>query len=353
MRYSGHFRATGWPSFDAAVSTRVIGSHGVVAALAAHGSVHGTNESGDRTFSWSQEGPPNALVASHWLDFRHAKLEHDLQYDADLFGTVGAVGSFLGKAFLAASTGGTAGVILLLGAEAIDGLGAQQLALPGLVGVAIAGGTLFILGSGGAFPAIVLGVAAGAVTAAMVQQRRLTDAEFAFADEVYRGTLPRERIVLTNLLGVGGRPFTAPVPGNAILVNLGDGFADPIHYTGHGSGPVGVRAPGQLLIHELCHAWQIEHSTFLPETLCKGITNQIGTLDGDMSVYWYGDAGRAWRDFNLEQQASIVDEWFAGRGARKLGNQSTFEPRSEGRDGKPENPYWRYIRANVRAGVTS
>jgi len=346
--YTGHFRATGWPSYDASVSTRVVGANGLVATLAAHGSVHGSNESGDRQMSWSQTGV-SPLVATYWIDFRHAHLEHDLQYDSDLFGTVGAVASFLGKAVAAAFTGGTVGVVILLGAEATDAVGAQEIALPGLVGVVLAGGTLLVVGSGGMLAAIVVGVAAGAITAAMVRQRRLSDEEFAVVDRVYRGTLPRERIVLTNLLGASGRPFTVPAPGNAILVNLGDGFENPTSYTGSGQGPVNLRAAGQLLIHELCHAWQIEHSTFLPTTMCKGVINQVGTLGGDMSVYLYGDAGLPWGDYNLEQQASIVDQWFAG-----TGKQKEFPPAFEGdgSDGKPVNPYWRYVRDNIRAGVT-
>jgi hypothetical protein len=72
-----------------------------------------------------------------------------------------------------------------------------------------------------------------------------------------------------------------------------------------------------------------------------------------MSVYSYSDAGPSWNEFNLEQQASIVDQWFAGnRGP--VGRQSSFEPLSEHEGGGPfaSNPYWRYVRDNVRAGVT-
>ena len=347
-RYTGHFRATGWPSYDVAVTTRVIGRNGVVAVMAAHGSVHGTNEPGSRQTSWDQN-TVSPHVASYWLSFRQARLEHDLQYDSDPFGTVGDVLTFVGKAMAAAYTAGAAGVVIVLGAEATDGFGAHELALPGLVGVIVAGGTLLVLGPSAAFPAFIAGVAAGVVTAALIRQRRLSDEEFAFVDRVFRGTLPRDRIVLSNLLGLGGRPFTAPIPGGAILVNLGDGFDDPIRYTGMGEGRHGVRAAGQLLVHELTHAWQIEHSPFLPWTMCKGIGNQIGTFGGDMAVYRYGEAGRAWKDFNLEEQASIVDEWFSGDClTAEDRKQHQFKQRLE----DDQNPFWRYVRDNIRAGVT-
>ena len=96
------------------------------------------------------------------------------------------------------------------------------------------------------------------------------------------------------------------------------------------------------------HAWQIAHSTFLPGTMCNGITNQLGTLGGDMSVYRYGPPGPRWDTFNIEQQCSIVDEWFAGNG-----DQSGFGAMREDPEepGDPTNPYFRYIRDNIRAGV--
>src|SRR3712207_3134716 len=67
-RYQGHFRATGFPSFDVAILTTlgytipIPGSPiaaGAQVAFAAQGRVHGTNEPGDREHSWdSQRSSP-------------------------------------------------------------------------------------------------------------------------------------------------------------------------------------------------------------------------------------------------------------------------------------------------------
>ena len=347
FRYEGHFRATGFPSFEVAISTQVIGADGTVLTLAAHGEVHGSNEPGDEQSSWLQEGT-NALIAANWPALRHARIEHDLQFDTDIFGAAGDVLAFLAKAALASTVAGAAGLVIVLGTEAVSALGLQELVLPGMLGVLVAGGVLLVFGPGAIIPAFVAGAAAGVAVEQLVRQRRLTDEEFAFVDRVYRGTLPRDRIVLTNLSGTQGRPFTIPAPGNAILVNLGDGFEDPIRYTGDGNGPTGGQAAGQLLVHELAHAWQIAHSTFLPGTMCNGITNQLGTLGGDMSVYHYGPPGPRWDSFNLEQQCSIVDEWFAGRGEQSQFGAMREDPE---KPGDPTNPYFRYIRDNIRAGV--
>jgi hypothetical protein len=70
---------------------------------------------------------------------------------------------------------------------------------------------------------------------------------------------------------------------------------------------------GQVLIHELTHAWQIEHTDisdgFVPGLMCTGIYNQ--TVLGQ-AAYHYGRPGPPWSSFNMEAQAAIVDQWFAG-----------------------------------------
>jgi hypothetical protein len=345
FRYEGHFRATGWPSYTVSLATRILATDGTVLALAAQGEVHGTNEAGDREHSWTLEGY-NPMIALHWADLRHATWDHNLQYDVDFFGDVGDVALFVLKWTMAAAVG-PVGVIVLLAAEAIDRLDLQELALPATVGLLLTGGVVLILGPQMLVPALVVGVAAGLVTALMVHQRALTDDEYAFADQVFEGTLPRERIRLTNLVGAGDRAFTVPGPGGVILVNLGKGYDDPRGYTGHGGDERDVEIAGQLLIHELTHAWQIAHTSFLPGMMCSAIGNQVGTLGGDMSVYEYGPPGPNFDTFNLEQQGAIVDGWFAGNLARERGQQSAYAPMLT----DDANPYWRYVRDHIRAGV--
>ena len=79
-------------------------------------------------------------------------------------------------------------------ARAVSALGLQELVLPGMVGVLVAGGVLLVFGPGAIIPAFVAGAAAGVAVEQLVRQRRLTDEEFTFVDKVYRGTLPRDRI---------------------------------------------------------------------------------------------------------------------------------------------------------------
>ena len=369
-RYQGHLRATGLTSFEVAIVAtlrhpiEVLGrppADGQV-AFAAHGEIHGSNEAGEREFAWDEVGQL-PLLAAEWDELRGSRFHTRLELDPDLFGAAGDIASFFGQIFALSATFGAAGVAIVLAGNAADLLDVEQLVLPDTVGVVMVSGAAYVLGPGVPYPAFLVGAA---VTATLVQQRVLRHDERTFADLVLATPSPpgnaspnadfNGRIRLTNLVGLGGRTFTAPGPGGAILGDLGEGFDDPVTYTGRGGAALGANAVGQLLIHELTHAWQIAHEPFTPSYYCRALSTAVGTVGGDMSAYSYGSAGPPWGDFGTEQQASIVDEWFAGSA---FPNGSGVDIRRQGRfpmrhadvDGPNQNPYFRYLRDNIRAGI--
>lgn len=169
--------------------------------------------------------------------------------------------------------------------------------------------------------------------------RRLGAAERELAVEVLAGTLDLDRVWLSGAVGLGGRAFTVPLPGVGTVVALGDGLADPVGYTGFGAGPTGVRAPGQLLVHELVHAWQLERRPAVAY-LWRGAREQLGGGD----PYAYGPDPVAWDALGLEQQAAVVDGWFAGR-LGPPGPQHGQEPLSR------TSPWWPVVRDGLRGGA--
>ena len=187
-------------------------------------------------------------------------------------------------------------------------------------------GTAFILGT-------IAGVAASAVSNALIKSRPLNVQEIALAQTVFGSTLPYDKVILTNLAGIGGRAFTAPGVDGKTYCNIGSAFDNPIA-AHNGAYP----AAGELLIHELTHAWQIAHNNWIPGFVCSGIVNQANYILGD-DVYAYGPAGPAWASFNLEQQGAIVDQWFGG-----AGNSAKFGAASK------DNPYYSYISGNILTG---
>lgn len=344
FHHEGHMRATGFPSFRYSMRTAVNEASGAPIVFAESGEVHGTNEFGSRESSWDKSGE-NGGIAQYWALLKGAEHNTEVTFETDFFGSIGDVAAFVGRLAAGALVAGPVGVCFVLGVEAADAAGLDEtVGTAGLLGVAVASGVLIVFGPSAIVAAIVAGAAVGVAVELALKHRKLTDRpeEVAFAENVFRGTLPLDRIVLTNMLGIGRRPFTIPSVGDTILVNLGEGFDDPIHYTGKGDpDKPRMQAAGQLFIHELVHAWQIGASFFLPGLMCDAVLNQSTTLGGDMGVYKYGLPDREFRKFNLEQQASIVDDWFAGSGPQQAGKGTQSE----------SNPYFRYIRDNIRLKI--
>ncbi len=343
FRHEGHMRATGFPSFAYGVRTVLTNDAGVPAVVAVSGRVHGANEPGDRRSSWD-ERRSEGLIRWHWPSMKRARAETTIERDSDAFGTLGEIAGFVFTLAAGAVVAGPAGVCIMLGVHGADAIGLDDdIGIGGLAGVAATGTVLVIFGPTAIVPAIVFGAAVGVSFELALDHRPMREDEIRFAMRVFGSTLPTDRILLTNMLGIGGRPFTIPTVGDKILVNLGAGFDNPATYAGlGGSANTKQQTPGQLFIHELTHAWQIAHRSFLPGLMCEAVTTQSTTLGGDMAVYKYGAPGKSFSEFNPEQQGSIVDDWFAGSG-----NQKVFGAGRED-DG---NPYFRYIRDNIRRQV--
>lgn len=355
--YSGNLRASGWATFTVSVYG-LLGypmpmSGGAPPAantlvFSARGVAHGSNKKGDRSFHWSQSGQ-NEFIAAYWHGFRTATLDRRLTYDTNLLGAIADINGFFGELYAFGAALGPTGVAIALAGDAASALNLDQLTLPGLTGVAIVAGAAYLLAPGLMIPVFIAGAALSPV---LIKQSRLNASERAFADRVFKGTIPYDRVIKTNLTGPGGRGLTCPGPGDVIFLNIGLAFDDPTAYPGWGHDGY-VSAPGQLFIHELTHVWQIVNDSFTPMLFCEslgsGLFADLSKVSKD-SVYRYGAAGGPWGDFWPEQQASIVCEWFAGFSDPTTADrhrQKQYPPMLE----SDENPYYRYIRDNIRASV--
>ena len=142
---------------------------------------------------------------------------------------------------------------------------------------------------------------------------------------------PRDRLVLTDTIGAGKRAFTFPRFDNKITLNMGaDAFSDPRQY----EVASGQKVYGEVFIHELTHAWQIAHTPMELALLADALASKVCEAGGG-NPYTYGDAGAPYSDFNLEQQAQIVSDWFAGRKGAAMDTNS---------------PFFRYVAQNIRTG---
>ena len=332
-------RATGIPSFEFRVAALLRSADGRVQIADQHsGEVFGSDDlfgSGPRQHDWNVRGEDPSIIKyirNAWPDvststmevFRSSDLSGALGFTLDVL--EGLVGIFV----LAQVAGPGLAVCLIAGAE-LSNVGAQLPGLGGVAGLAIVGGSVLIFGPGAVVTAIVVGVAAGNALDRDVKLRELTDGEKQFADQVFRGSIDFDRVRVTNLLGIGERAFVAPTLDGTILVNLGEIESSPVTMS---KGPdSNYPNPGELFIHELTHAWQLQHTRFedgyVPGWICNGAVD---------SGYEPGPPGPAWSSFGIEAQATIVNRWFSGR------HPGSTVPMDM------NDRYFGYIAGNVRIG---
>ena len=137
---------------------------------------------------------------------------------------------------------------------------------------------------------------------------------------MFRDTINYALVKVTDALGLGDRPWTTNTP-PIYTLNVGSTFYTSLTSSG---------ARRRLLIHELTHVWQGQH--FIPFMINSAAHQTISAITngGNVAVAYSYTVGRAWRDYNVEQQASIVTDWY-DRG------RQTSDSR------------YRYIRDNIRA----
>ncbi|WP_067816116.1 hypothetical protein [Actinomadura kijaniata] len=352
-RFKGHMRATGLFSYKFTVRAVLqSGSGGLALIHQKSGQVYGTDTPGPRQFDWDEDAS-DQLIADMWPDFRAGSIA--VSRSSEMTGVIGTAAELTGDVleFAVASSillpFGPAGQCLaglvLVGSEIGDAANTSIIGPGALSGLLLAGGAAFLVSPTLIIPAFVGGALIGE---ALVKHRGLNSAEKAAAHELFRDTLPWDRIRLTNLSGRNNAMLTIPSYDGSILLNLGDAFDDPLAYTNPPQFSTYLE-PGQAFMHELTHAWQIAHKSFKIEYFWKGaVDRMIGFTSGDSETpYRYGPAGEPWRFYGLEEQAAIVEEWWAGTTYRSAGE---FPPGAV-RPRKSENdPYFRYISENIRMG---
>lgn len=342
-RFMGHMRATGLLSFRYNVVAVVRSSDGGAAVVAqVGGQVFGTDSFGPRESAWNQEVVADA-ARDNWAAFEAGEMAVSRAFRFG--GIVGSVIDFAedlmdtlaGAGVLLPVPGGIAlAAIIVVGNELRERLGVGLIGAGTIPGLVAAAGGLFLFGPGVIVPVFLAGTAIGT---AVIRDRVLELEERAFLERVFGPTLPFDRIRLTNLAGLGGRAFVCQAADGQILVNLASdtAFDNPVSHVDRNH----PRA-GQLLVHEVVHAWQIANGTFDASFLWRGTVGKLWGHDN----YDYGPPGPAFEDFDLEQQASIVDQWFGG--STDHAPPGTFPAGRRPED--PTDPYFRYISDNIRLG---
>jgi hypothetical protein len=169
-----------------------------------------------------------------WTEIHQSAITVNFSYqDVGLLHTIEDLAlDFVGILAAYSVVGGAVSAVIAIGSELTNLAGAGAGPVVWWGGVVVAAGVCMVWGPLALIPAVVTGVAAGAVTNALIQSRPISAEEAYFADQVYNGTLPpASQVVLTNLSGLNGSAFTVPNAAGTILISIGKRIFGP--YTLH------------------------------------------------------------------------------------------------------------------------
>ena len=328
-RWQGHAHDSGADNYDFGIGAVLTTGSGRRVAKAHSGHVSGTFSSGSRNEDWDETGPLPTLVSVRIPELTRAGFETNLNYDSGLAGTFETLAGWALKTAVGSVTGGL-GAVIFIGLEIGSLIDSGSL----VPGARLASGILWMAGPENTLFAI----AAEGIVSAGSRTRGLTPEEYDWANQkAFSGALPpRDKLVLTDTIGAGNRAFTFPRADGQITLNMGPtAFDDPRKY-------MNQQVYGRTFIHELVHACQIEHSAMQVSLLADALASKICEATGG-NPYLYGPAPLDYTGLNLEQQAQIVSDWFAG-------NSSDATTNHTGIAMDEASPYFEYIQNNVRLG---
>ncbi|MDT4898152.1 MAG: hypothetical protein QOH25_3229 [Acidobacteriota bacterium] len=165
-------------------------------------------------------------------------------------------------------------------------------------------------------------------------KRPINEDEEALARQVFHDQLPYSNIHIANFYLPGNEGVAVTVASGTELIPI-KALTDYTIYFGPGVFRDGAQTPDtrNTFIHELTHVWQGHHSAFSWHYMVNSMLSQGRAIifHGDRNKAYEFTAGKAWDDYNVEQQANIVESWFAA------GMQT-------------DSDLYVYITENIRAG---
>jgi len=320
VQLRGYVRSSAAVGYEYLVQSMLQADNQMAVAFTHEGKVTSTHGSDEKDALFGDVNSP--VVRARFPAFQRGKLVVTENHRNRFTGAIGDVLESLikwtaGELVITPGTG-----LILVTATSVVSLATSGSLIPG---ARVIDGTLWLAGPSGTLFAL----AADGLTRLATKEQTLSQADYDFANQVFRGSLPpREKIVVSNSIGAGGRPFTYPRFDGKIVLNLGDHYTHPRGYT-TSKRPV----PGQLLIHELVHVWQYHNNaaaiSYVGDALWARVREDY-------------DPGKVlsepWDSFGLEEQATIVDKWFE-RHHLNLDGPAALKDQA-----------FRFIRDNIRTG---
>jgi hypothetical protein len=148
--------------------------------------------------------------------------------------------------------------------------------------------------------------------------------EITIARTVFKNTIPYDKVLVSDGLGYNDREFTMPTSMPATwMYNVDEDLGKYVMHCGDGYYGMSYRQNDkETLIHELVHVWQGEHSSSSWDYVFGSMFSQA--LLGEDAYEYDRKRLQQWDDYNPEQQAYIVQHWFAGGMKEKIEEDRRF-----------------------------
>jgi hypothetical protein len=156
--------------------------------------------------------------------------------------------------------------------------------------------------------------------------RLLNKSEIEFARQVFEDQVPYGKVHIASyyLPGNQGVPVTLASVSSIIPVSALRNYT--IYFGPEVFSAGADRADSRdTFIHEMTHVWQGFHSNLGWEYMVNSMTAQghAVIMQGDRNRAYDYEPGEAWKEYNVEQQALIVQDWF-GNGMREDDRRYTY-----------------------------
>lgn len=175
--------------------------------------------------------------------------------------------------------------------------------------------------------------------------RLLKPDEVKLARSVFQDSLPYDKIYIANFFLPGNRGVPVTLAGLLNPVPLTFRLVYTIYWGKAIYRRSAARVDSVTLIHELTHVWQGHHDrltlTYMAGSVWAQCQAKWRTGNRNHAYVYDRKSYRNWNEYNVEQQASIVEDWFDPDVKKGGGNQSASDPR------------YPYISDNIRAGRRS
>lgn len=143
--------------------------------------------------------------------------------------------------------------------------------------------------------------------------RKLNKSEIEFARQVFEDKLPYKKVHLASYYLPGNQGVAVTLASVASLVPVRALRSYTIYF-----GPEvfndGADRPdvGATFIHELTHVWQGHHRRVAWEYMVESMIAQGHAIikEGDRNKAYEYKPGEPWDDYNVEQQALLVQDWY-------------------------------------------